>query len=276
MKYTSIAIMLTLFVNSLFGHCDCDKVDQKNGTFYTLCKPFLTAIDSIGEFKLGVSGLGQDRYLHMTISFKTIPQIINGGITINSNDGNSWICVLIQRDLIEVNNVKTATALFVTTKEEMALMQNNNVKSISFYLADGKQRTVNVTYLANDLTKQLECLTPEPSAKQLSMEDYRKMASAAREKGDYETAILNINQAIKIDSNYIENYISKGFYLTFLKRYQEAYDIYSKAIVLDSTHSNSYDHRAGLLSIIGQYNDAIVDFTRAINFLKHHKLNLNI
>lgn len=158
MRNILITTILTLFVNSLYGQCDCDKLDQKNGTFYTLCKPIITASDSIGEIKLGVSGLGQDRYIYMTISFKSNPQIINGGLTINTYDGKGWICVLIQRDLSQVDSIQTAYGLFVTTQEEMALMQNNSVKSISYYLPDGKQRTVNVTYLGNSLTKQIECI----------------------------------------------------------------------------------------------------------------------
>jgi tetratricopeptide (TPR) repeat protein len=271
MRIISITFILTLFVNLIFGQCDCDKFDQHDGTFYTSCKPILSANDSIGELKLGVSGLGQDRYVHLTISFKTNPQIINGGLTITTNNGNAWICVLIQRDFYQVNGVQTAYGLFVTREEELALMQNNSVKSISFYLADGKKRSVDVSYLSNNLANQLECLKSGESSLALTMEEYRKMASEAGEKEDYEKAISNINKAIQIDPNYIENYISKGFYLTFLNRYQEAYDEYSLAIKIDSSYSNSYDNRAGLLSQIGQYNEALRDYTTAIQYAESSK-----
>ena len=158
MKLLTTTIILTLTLNSLSAQCDCEKVDQKNGTFYTLCQPFLSATDSMGEIKLGVSALGESRFIHLTISFAANLQVINGGLTIHTSDGKSWACVLVQRNLSEVDSVQTAYGLFVTSAEELALMQNNTVQSISFYLADGKERSVKVTYLSNNLPLQLACL----------------------------------------------------------------------------------------------------------------------
>lgn len=112
----------------------------------------------MGEIKLGVSALGESRFIHLTISFAANLQVINGGLTIHTSDGKSWACVLVQRNLSEVDSVQTAYGLFVTSAEELALMQNNTVQSISFYLADGKERTVKVTYLSNNLPLQLACL----------------------------------------------------------------------------------------------------------------------
>ena len=126
MKIFILSIALSFYTNLIFCQCDCDKIDQKNGTFYQLCKPILAAKDSgIGNFQLGISGLGPDRYIYMNIFYTSNPQLINGGLTITTNDGKGWICVLVQRDLKLVNNVQTATGLFVTSTNELLSMINN-------------------------------------------------------------------------------------------------------------------------------------------------------
>jgi hypothetical protein len=158
MKRILITILLATIAFPTFPQCDCDKIDQKNGTFYTICKPFAMAEDSIGEFKLGVSGLGESRYIHLTLSFKDTGQVFNGGLTITTTDGKGWICVMIQRDLSMLNGVQTAFGLFVTTDFELKQMDSLKIKSISYYLADGIPRTCTVKYLNDQFKTQIECI----------------------------------------------------------------------------------------------------------------------
>lgn len=66
------------------------------------------------------------------------------------------------------------------------------------------------------------------------------------DKGDYEKAIRDYNQAIKINPQSVEAYISRGDLFVKLKRYEEANVDYSVAIKLN--HRSSYAHNArGLL-----------------------------
>lgn len=263
-KFLLINILLFLSL-SIFAQCDCDKIDQKDGTYYTKCKPFLIASDSNGTLRLGISGLGQFRFIHAILSFKTNPQIFNGGLNISAIDGNGWIGILIQDELKLVDSVPTAYGVYSIENWNLNWLENNKIQSITYYLTDGQHRTMNITYLGNDISNQVSCI------KSQEMNEYRQMASDAREKKEYENAIGFINKAIAVDSNFIENYISKGYYLTALKRFQEAYDTYSLGIKIDSNYSNSYNLRAGLLARMGQDTQAIADYTTAIRHAENLK-----
>jgi tetratricopeptide (TPR) repeat protein len=96
-----------------------------------------------------------------------------------------------------------------------------------------------------------------------TMDGYRKMASDAPEKEDYTNALLSINKVIEIDRIYIENYISKGFYLISLKRLAQAYETYSFAMSLNPKYSSAYHNRAVLLAMMGEVELAYMAVTLA-------------
>jgi len=138
--------------------CNCKEIDQGNGTTYVSCAPFLQSDNSIGLVKLGISGLGQDRFIHVNLGFDTEPQAINSMLTFTFTDSSTISCVLVKRDLSEIDGVETAYGLFVVSSLELNSLGTKKIISIEFRLIDNALRTFEVTYLSTDLESQIECI----------------------------------------------------------------------------------------------------------------------
>lgn len=76
-----------------------------------------------------------------------------------------------------------------------------------------------------------------------SPEAYNNSGCAHARKGDYEKAIVNFNQAIRLNPKLVEAYHNRGF--TYGRRgdYQQAIVDYDKAIELNPNFANAYNHR---------------------------------
>src|SRR5690606_28743673 len=125
-------------------------------------------------------------------------QALNSALTITDKEGKNLMCVLIERSFSSSAGSETAHALFAIGPEEIGFLQND-IKSVSFFLADGKKYKADVSYLHQNLANQAECLKRKEQADSSSMEQFRKMASEASEKENYEMALSYIEQAIKIN-----------------------------------------------------------------------------
>jgi len=86
---------------------------------------------------------------------------------------------------------------------------------------------------------------------------------------DYDKAIEEINEAVRLDPNYAQAYSGRGYAYEMKDQYDRAIDDYNEAIRLDPNCSEAYMFRGSACLKKGQYDYAIRDCNEAI------KLNPN-
>jgi tetratricopeptide (TPR) repeat protein len=79
-----------------------------------------------------------------------------------------------------------------------------------------------------------------------------------------EKAIEYLNNAIKLNPDYVEAYCNRGTAYNNLGQYQRAIEDFSKAILLKLDYADAYNNRGFSYSGLGQYQRALDDFSKAI------------
>jgi tetratricopeptide (TPR) repeat protein len=80
----------------------------------------------------------------------------------------------------------------------------------------------------------------------------------------YDEAIKDYNEAIRLSPNHHKLYIQRGSSKALLKQYDEAIKDFDKAIQLNPSDYNVYYNRGGSKALLKQYDEAIKDFDEAI------------
>lgn len=107
-------------------------------------------------------------------------------------------------------------------------------------------------------------------------DEYYKKASALYDKGDYTNAIVNIDKALQFDTENTKYLLLKGNTYDKAKKYQEAFDTYTKAINADPKDAYLYNQRGLLLMKILETEYAIQDFSKALEFEKEDSTRLTL
>ncbi|MCP4345389.1 MAG: SUMF1/EgtB/PvdO family nonheme iron enzyme [Desulfobacterales bacterium] len=86
---------------------------------------------------------------------------------------------------------------------------------------------------------------------------------------EYETAISDFDQAVQLNSEWIEAYYNRGLAYARLKQYQEAVDDYTKVLNSDledfqQLESIAYNNRANAFYKLGEHEKAIADYDHAL------------
>ncbi|MDR1252107.1 MAG: tetratricopeptide repeat protein [Treponema sp.] len=95
-------------------------------------------------------------------------------------------------------------------------------------------------------------------------EAYFNRGDAFDEKGDYDTAIADYTQAIRLDPNYTRAYYYRGISYDNKKDYDRAIADYTQAIRLDPNYTAAYNNRGVAYYNKEDYDRAIADYTQAI------------
>jgi tetratricopeptide (TPR) repeat protein len=93
---------------------------------------------------------------------------------------------------------------------------------------------------------------------------YRYRANAYANKGDYDRAIADYTEAIKLDPKDSLAYLYRGNLYLIKGDYDRTIADYTQAIRLDPNISLAYNNRGGAYANKGDYDRAIADFTQAI------------
>lgn len=117
------------------------------------------------------------------------------------------------------------------------------------------------TVWKNGITLWTDAIQKEPSAAVA----YNGRASArGRDLGDYAGALQDCNQAILLNSKFMEAYSNRASAKSSMGDYKGALEDYNKAITLDSTKMGIYKMRAHVNDLLKNYKDGIADYDKAI------------
>ncbi|MBH8562073.1 tetratricopeptide repeat protein [Nostoc sp. CENA67] len=95
--------------------------------------------------------------------------------------------------------------------------------------------------------------------------NYAKLGDDCLENGQYEDAITNYNQALKLNLHEIDIYYKRGLAYYQIGGYEAAIVDYSQAIKINIKDAKSYNQRGLAYYQLGNYEEAIADYTQAIN-----------
>ncbi|HAA11051.1 MAG TPA: hypothetical protein DCE41_04865, partial [Cytophagales bacterium] len=87
---------------------------------------------------------------------------------------------------------------------------------------------------------------------------------ALHQLGLYDSAIVDYNKAIQLDSEFAYAYNNRGHYLIQLGLYDSANLDFNKAIQLDPKYAMAYNNRSYIFYTRGLYDSAILDYNVAI------------
>lgn len=92
---------------------------------------------------------------------------------------------------------------------------------------------------------------------------YQNRGNSRCEMGDYERGIVDYNQAIKINPDFVDAYYSRGHAYFDLGNYEAAISDFSQVIKMSYNDGDAYYYRGRALLIIGEKQVAITDFRKA-------------
>jgi tetratricopeptide (TPR) repeat protein len=102
----------------------------------------------------------------------------------------------------------------------------------------------------------------------LSQEDlaitYNNRGSVYDDKGQYDRAIQDYDQAVRLDPNYANAYNNRGIAYANKGQYDRAIQEYNQGLSLDPDDAIAYNNRGNAHADKGQYDRAIQDFNQAI------------
>ena len=104
---------------------------------------------------------------------------------------------------------------------------------------------------------------------------YNNRGIARRKLGDLQEAITDYNQAIRLDPNFAGAYYGRGLARYNLGDLQEAIADYNQAIRLDPNHATAYNNRGLARYDLGDLQEAIADYNQAIRLDPNNALAYN-
>lgn len=96
-----------------------------------------------------------------------------------------------------------------------------------------------------------------------SAQDYLESGQTKFKAKKYKEAILDYNQAIKLNPNDANIYYHRSGAEGFSRNYKDALRDLNKAIELNPTDAEYYFDRGYINRFLGKYDDAIVDFNKS-------------
>ena len=97
-------------------------------------------------------------------------------------------------------------------------------------------------------------------------------ASILFDKGDYKSAIVHIDKALRKDSTELNYLLLKANSLFLLKDYQRSFNLFSDIIEMYPSNTVPLNQRGLLLRTIQKFDESIEDFTDALKLTKNDSI----
>lgn len=104
----------------------------------------------------------------------------------------------------------------------------------------------------------------EPTSTALTADDWFLQAGDKIQKGNYQAAISDFDQAIALNPDYAEAYFNRGNAYAALKQYPQAISDFDRAIALNPDYTYAYNSRGTSHLAAQQFPQAIADYDQAI------------
>src|SRR6516162_9233986 len=96
-----------------------------------------------------------------------------------------------------------------------------------------------------------------------------------RLKGDYDRAIADYNQAIKLNAKFAVAYINRGNAQLGKGHYDRAIDDYNQAIKLKADFAPAFDNRCWARAVVGILKQALADCNQALRLMPNNAATLD-
>jgi tetratricopeptide (TPR) repeat protein len=113
--------------------------------------------------------------------------------------------------------------------------------------------------------KLLEIVSPDAKAR-LSTELISSASESAFVEGNFDKAIDELSQAIRLDTSNVVAYVMRGRVYVNLKLYSEAIKDLNKAIAKGESNSEVYLYRAQIHFLMDDYASAFADYSQSIEY----------
>lgn len=106
--------------------------------------------------------------------------------------------------------------------------------------------------------------SPQTLSGRMNAEEFFHQGVDKVERGNYQEAIQNFNQALQINPNLIEGYCNRGLVRIVLRDYQGAIADFNQALRLNPDHADAYNKRGNACAEMGDIQRAMTDFDQAL------------
>lgn len=93
---------------------------------------------------------------------------------------------------------------------------------------------------------------------------YQNRGNGYNRQDNHERAIVDYNEAIRLNPNFANAYYNRGVAYGDMRRYDEAIADYTQALALDPQHGDSYGNRGHAHYMQGRLQEALADLDRAL------------
>ena len=105
---------------------------------------------------------------------------------------------------------------------------------------------------------------PTPTPNPRNAEEYVFRGIDFADLGDFEAAIQDFTEALRLDSNFTRAYYNRGITYNKIGRYQDAIEDFGAAIDLNPNYGAAYANRAFAYTLLGLDAEAQADVDRAV------------
>ncbi|MFQ5933127.1 MAG: tetratricopeptide repeat protein [Dehalococcoidia bacterium] len=105
---------------------------------------------------------------------------------------------------------------------------------------------------------------PTPIPRATSAEEYVTRGLDFADQGDFQNAILDFTEALRLAPEFYQAYYNRGITYNKLKQYQQAIDDFTRALELNPSYAAAYANRAFSYTILGIDAQALEDVERAV------------
>jgi tellurium resistance protein TerD len=147
-------------------------------------------------------------------------------------------------------------------QEAITLLQNIPPESLVYISSQQKLST----YLANHAVINQRFTTAQKAV------TFSNQGSMKLQKADYKGAIVDFNQAIKLNTNLPQAYLGLGISYSKIGNKQQAIQNYNQALKFNGNFADAYFSRGQTYYEIGNRQQAIADYEQAIRFNPNYAL----